>query len=383
MKLLELKASKYRSLREETVSFGDLNVFIGANGSGKSTVLDALRFLQEGIITPSFRGPVAGRGGLYHLAWKGDVVRELNLEVTFADSECRFIWKIELEHQASEFSDSDFSVKEQVYEVVKDKPPVRLLFVDGGRGWWLSGSGRKISLDQRATECGLFAASADATFRGRKVRDFVQGWGLFDLSPHTLRDSGTRPVSYGDSQLHHYGRNFAERLYALQRASPRTLEKIVKATKSVLGVPDGLEAIEVDGRYYLLLQERGLISPVPHHSASSGTVQVLALMTALFEEPARGIVAIEEPENNIHPAALGDFIGYLIEASNKIQIIVTTHSPILLDFLEDPASVSVVRRDDIKGTKIIRESNPEGVKAALEESGFSLGEYHQTRGFGD
>ena len=382
MKLVELKASKYRSIRQETIAFGNLNVFIGANASGKSTVLDALRFLQEGVITPSFRGPVAGRGGFYHLAWKGETAQALNLEATFTDGDCQFIWKIELSHQASEFSENDFSVKEQVYEVVKDKTNVQLLSVDGGRGWWLSGNGQKIGLEQRDTECGMYAASADATFRARKVRDFVQSWGLFDLSPHTLRDSGARPVSYRDSQLHHYGRNFVERLYALQRTSPQTLEKIVKATKSVLGVPDSLEAIEIEGCYYLLLQERGLISPVSHRSASSGTVQVLALMTALFEEPGRGIVAIEEPENNIHPAALGDLIGYLTDASNEIQIIVTTHSPILLDFLEDPSSVSVVRRDDAEGTKVIKESNPEGVKKALEESGFSLGEHHQVRGFG-
>ena len=116
---------------------------------------------------------------------------------------------------------------------------------------------------------------------------------------------------------------------------------------------------------------------------SAGTLRILALLTAMFEESSSGLVAIEEPENNIHPAALGDFTSYLTSASGKTQLAVTTHSPILLDFLEDPASVIVVRRDDAKGTTIIRENNPEGIKAALDASGFSLGEYHQTRGFGD
>ncbi len=48
MKLVELKASRYHSLREETVHFEDLNGFIGANAPGKSPVLDALRFVHEG-----------------------------------------------------------------------------------------------------------------------------------------------------------------------------------------------------------------------------------------------------------------------------------------------------------------------------------------------
>ena len=49
MKLLRLQAINYRSLRDTRVILGDMNLFIGANGSGKSAILDALRFLQEGV----------------------------------------------------------------------------------------------------------------------------------------------------------------------------------------------------------------------------------------------------------------------------------------------------------------------------------------------
>lgn len=48
MKLKTLKAFRYRSLRDETIQWGDLNLFIGANASGKSTILDALRFSMMG-----------------------------------------------------------------------------------------------------------------------------------------------------------------------------------------------------------------------------------------------------------------------------------------------------------------------------------------------
>ena len=63
MRLLSLTAKNYRSLRDVTVDLGDLNLFIGANGSGKSAILDVLRFLQEGIQTYDFRSPVFSRGG--------------------------------------------------------------------------------------------------------------------------------------------------------------------------------------------------------------------------------------------------------------------------------------------------------------------------------
>ena len=61
---------------------------------------------------------------------------------------------------------------------------------------------------------------------------------------------------------------------------------------------------------------------------------------------------------------------------------VTTHSPLLLDFLDEPAAVNVVKRDDFLGTVVLPESNPDGVRKALEASGFSLGQYHETKGFG-
>jgi hypothetical protein len=114
--------------------------------------------------------------------------------------------------------------------------------------------------------------------------------------------------------------------------------------------------------------------PAPTESASE-------LMTALFDESGSGLVGIEKPENHIHPAAIASFAQYLKEARARVQGMVTTHSPLLLGSPDVPESVSVVRRTD-EGTAIEREANPGAVRAALEASGFGLGEYHATKGFG-
>ena len=55
---------------------------------------------------------------------------------------------------------------------------------------------------------------------------------------------------------------------------------------------------------------------------------------------------------------------------------------LLLDFLNDPAAVSVVRHTDKDGTRVIRETNPDAVQQALKASGFGLGEFYETKGFG-
>ena len=115
---------------------------------------------------------------------------------------------------------------------------------------------------------------------------------------------------------------------------------------------------------------------------SSGTLRTLALMTALFGEPETNLLGIEEPENYIHPSALSAFVEYLRDSQNRVQFMVTTHSPLLLDLMDDPGAVCVVQRRDGEGTAVHREANPDGVRNALNASGFSLGEFHQTKGFG-
>ena len=76
---------------------------------------------------------------------------------------------------------------------------------------------------------------------------------------------------------------------------------------------------------------------------------MLALMTALHGQPETTLIGIEEPENYIHPAALSSFVEHMVDAQDRVQFMVTTHSPLLLDFLNDPAAVSIVSRKRLQG----------------------------------
>lgn len=374
MELLSLKAQRYRSLREETIPLKDINVFIGTNASGKSTILDALRFLHEGVLARDFKEPTFTRGGIIHLAWKGEEANQVDLAVRFEEGEHQYDWLVRLTREGYEFS-----VHEEVSELHANLPPTQLLSADRGSGWWWSGKKQKVQLKQSATVCALSAASADATFPARHIAEFMEGWGFFDPSPFSLRRSWPGLES---ARLDTYGRNLAERLYALSQSSPDIFKQIVSATQSVLGLPTEIEPRESEGRYYFAQKEPGLQYPVHQIGSSSGTLRMLALMTALFEEAGSSLVGIEEPENHIHPTALAAFAEYLLKARKRVQILVTTHSPLLLDFLNEPRAVCVVQRNDQEGTRVIREMNPEGIRQALEASGFGLGEFYETKGFG-
>ena len=374
MKLLTLRARSYRSLRDAKIELDDLNLFIGANASGKSAILDALRFLNEGIRARDFGGPAFSRGGVLHMAWKGEEASRIELDVRLQHDTKKYEWSLRLVR-----SGYGFFVDEHVDEL-PDGPPVRLLNARSGEGWWWSGKKGRVELKQDPTSCALAAAAADASFPARHVAEFVGRWGFFDPNPFLLRRDWTGLES---SRFDHYGRNLGETLYAIEQSSPAVLERIVEATRGVTGLPSAIEPRKSEeGRFYFAQTEPGLRYPVHQMGVSSGTLRMLALMTALFAEPDTNLIGIEEPENYVHPTALSSFVEYLRNVRDRVQFMVTTHSPLLLDFLDRPEAVRVVRRDGAEGTAVMTGEDPEGVRKALEESGFGLGEFYETKGFG-
>lgn len=381
MKLTNLRASRYRSLKDVDISLGSMNVLIGTNASGKSNVLDALRFLSEGVRAKDFLESVSSRGGWKELAWNGHKSFDsIRLETTFVDDdETRYSWVVTLD-----FVPFSFFLDEAMYTYTDTNSPVPILEFRKGKGWWSSKQAKneRVNLSLNLGACALAFASADESFPARRVAEFIARWGFFDPSPPLLRGAAY-PIDA--DRLDPHGANLAARLYVIKNApnGTDTLDRIVTATRHVLGVPESIEVKigEYDRAAFFFQHEVGLLQPVHQSGISSGTLRMLAFMTALFGETDTSLVGIEEPENHVHPSALKGLAVYLREASERVQIIVTTHSPILLDCLPNPEEVAIVRRT-ADGTSVAREKNPEGVRKALEESGFSLGEFHESMGFG-
>ena len=375
MKLSKLKAQNYRSLREEGIEFGDLNLFIGANASGKSTVLDALRFLHEGVRAREFQTPVFHRGGMIHLAWKGQAAGQIQLVVNLEDEDRSYQWMIRLIREGI----YGFYVEERV-SIMRPQGWLELLYASRGEGWWQSREeDQKVVLKQNGMACALAAAAADVSFPARDVAEFVGRWGFFDPSPFLLRRDWTTVES---GRLDPYGRNLGETLHILHESSPEILDKVVTATRRIVGVPSEIETRESEGRFYFLQNEPGLHYRVHQMGASSGTLRTLALMAAFLATPETNLIGVEEPENYVHPTALYAFAQYMLNARDHVQLMVTTHSPLLLDYLDEPEAVRVVQRDEEKGTIVLPQDNPDGVRRALEASEFGLGQYYETKGFG-
>jgi len=127
-----------------------------------------------------------------------------------------------------------------------------------------------------------------------------------------------------------------------------------------------------DGLARIYLREAGLAEMLPAVRMSDGTLKFLSLLAALFNPKPPPLMCIEEPEVGLHPDALQLVAEALVEASESVQLIVTTHSEALVDALSDrPESVLVCERDFDNGTQMKRLSK-ERLKVWLEH--YSLGQ---------
>ena len=108
------------------------------------------------------------------------------------------------------------------------------------------------------------------------------------------------------------------------------------------------------GSALLYIHERGLNEPIPATRLSDGTLHYLCLLAMLCHPTPPPLICIEEPEMGLHPDILPTVAELLLDASQRTQLIVTTHSDVLISALTDyPESVLVCDRD-ISGTQLRR-----------------------------
>ena len=120
----------------------------------------------------------------------------------------------------------------------------------------------------------------------------------------------------------------------------------------------------------LFLEERDG-RQIPATRLSDGTLRYLSLLAVLLHPSPPPLIALEEPELGLHPDVVGEVAKLLVEASNRTQIVVTTHSRMLVDALTDhPSSVVVCEKQN--GESRFERLDGTRLKAWLDK--YSLGE---------
>jgi predicted ATPase len=172
--------------------------------------------------------------------------------------------------------------------------------------------------------------------------------------------------------------NLAETIFKLKASAPdrlaRVTEYLRRINPSILNIDTG----SADSNYYLRFEldcGNGYGEEFPTLNISDGTLRALAVLVALFQKSDRyplTLIGLEEPEASLHPAASGVLFDSLVEASQFHQVVVTSHSPDLLDREDIPEdSVRAVAMCD--GHTLIGGVDEAG-RTALKERLYTAGE---------
>lgn len=327
----KLTLRNFRSIRNETVTFANPLFLVGRNGSGKSNFVDALAFLSECVASPLV-SVIDRRGGLGRLLRAEYEPPFHLLHLGFRVDFNEVGTSIEGGHYAVAMRRSITTDIEVVHEqcVVALNNGSRRWFDRTGSTFRTNLHGLNPSVDPEALALPIVGGTAE-------LSSLIKEFGavrVYNIEPNRLRD-----IQDPDSGLilKRDGSNTASVIQQLRSRNKDATARISQLLSPVVPGIDSIEATKLGNKIDLIFihELKGYDADMwPIFSASDmsdGTLRALGFVAAALQESAPSLMAIEEPEATIHPGAL-DTIANIIEiAALRSQVVITTHSPDLLD----------------------------------------------------
>ena len=369
-----LRVENYRALRKvELDKLTPMTVLLGPNGSGKSTVFDVFNFLSECF-----------RFGLRH-AWdrRG---RGKELKTRGADGPLVFDLKyrespgtpVITYHLAIDEGARGPEVIEEFLQWKRGSHGRPFRFLEFARGEGSSISGEMPDEDdtrmpQKLRSPDLIAVSTLGQFsdhpRVAALREFITDWYVSYLSIDSTR---TQPEAGPQERLSKGGENLPNVVQYLKERHPDRLEQIFSVLRERIPRLERVEAEPMpDGRLLLQIKDAPFEQPVLSKFASDGTMKMLSYLTVLYDPEPPRFIGIEEPENFLHPRLLPELAEECRAASEHSQLLITSHSPFLLNAMR-PEEVRVLYRDEQGFTQALRACDIEGIPEFMR-AGASLG----------
>lgn len=368
----------------EEIVLRPLNIIIGTNGSGKSNFLEAFDLLR---CAPSdITKPIREGGGVLDWIYKGNAnydkaVLNFVVENSLPNakySELRYIVSFNAVNQKFEIADEKIVSKSPdrgqskpyiFYDFDEGRPTLNILNEDSPDYKTRSLQREDIDMTQS-----ILVQKRDAihypeiTFLAQefsKIRMYRE-WILGRYTPARLPQKVDLPNNYLEADCGNLG------LVLNQiRNNYEAKKRLIKELQYFYNDVEDYEINITGSTVQIFFQERGLRTSVPATRLSDGTLRYLCLLAILCHPAPPPLVCIEEPELGLHPDVLPNLANLLRDASERCQLIVTTHSEILVDsFNDNPESILVAEKTD-NGTQLSRLKN-EQLKPWLEK--YRLGE---------
>ncbi|MBD2628868.1 AAA family ATPase [Trichormus variabilis] len=365
----------------EEIELQPLNVLIGANTSGKSNLIEAFGILRA---TPTdLPAPFRQGGGVSEFLWKGEQenpVAQIEVNLNYPQrfqtlhynlSLTSIAQRLELVDEALE-NEQPYEGQEDVYfyyRYQRGRPVINInKIADDGGSIERRLRREDLILDQsvlsQRKDPDLYPELSYISTEFSKI-GLYRHWQMgryseprnaqkTDLPQHPLLEDGSNLGLVLNNLQHQIGNR-----------------KIIENLKKFYEAAEELSVRIYGGTVQIFIREEGLIQPIPANRLSDGTLRYLFLMALLLDPTPPPLICIEEPEIGLHPDILPTIAEMLIEASQRTQLIVTTHSDTLVSALSEyPESVIVCERDDT-GTHL-RRLEPDKLKNWLEN--YTLGD---------
>jgi predicted ATPase len=326
----------YKSIARCDVRLRPLMFLVGPNGSGKSNFLDALRFVSDALNT-SLDHALRDRGGIQEVRRRSGGHPNhfsISLEFRLPDGTAgRYGFRIgarpqggyEVQSEECRLSRLDAMSAEDFYQI------------QGGKV-----TASNLATPPAAASDRLYLVNVSGLREFRPLYDALAHMAFYNLNPDRIRD--LQAPDAGEF-LRRDGDNLASVLGRMERDSPELKARIEEYLSKVVPGVRGVEAKAVGPKETIEFRQEVAGSKHPWHffaaNMSDGTLRALGILVALLQssnDQAHRVplVGIEEPEIALHPAATGVLRDSLRDASRKTQVLVTSHSPDLLDDPEIP-----------------------------------------------
>ena len=422
--IVKVWAKNFRSIESTELELEPLTVLVGPNASGKSNLLDLLGFLGD-TARDGLEAAIKVRGGIDSIKRRSpneavsDLEVILRLEVPWASHPRAVDYGFTLASQG----DGGYKVKREFARIISLDTQHQLAEIEISDGFVIRPS--LDALDPRDTS----EDGSVSQLRHRATRVLREGFGnrdllliservlRFDLLLVMARGSAGRidgpPNLHLNLELNRLREALSEiRLYHILADSLRKPQKaahghpldvsgenLASTIKDMLqknhrflsdlksslnyAVPSVCDIrVSTAGSFNVVELKHTGDSPTQEDLwfdlsyESDGTVRLLAILTALFQEPSLSLVGFEEPELAIHPGAMAVLIDTIQEAASRGQILVTTHSPDLIDRIPLESIRAVSSEDGSTKVGRIADNQLRSVREGL----FLPGEIHSMEG---
>lgn len=368
--LRRIHVRNFKSLRDLEFKPGLTNVFVGSNASGKSNLLDVLKFLAA-ISRVGLSQALNQRLGFADVVWNGNpAAGEIAFEIEI-DLPTRLLYRFEI-------SGNPAGTAVVTAETLRGSQGQLLLDVKQGSGTAFDERGRGTVFNTNNPNALAALETNVPNWIGTELRQAIQQWRFYDLVPQTMKNvrqfSGAVPLSETGDNL----ADFLLQLKARHSAEFAQLERAVADCFPTLReiVPDP----GPNGQVMLSSREKTLRRPIPIWNMAHGQLAFIALAALICAPPEMGasLFAIEEPESHLHPKLIEQLVEMLFARQAELaasvegrpaQLFLTTHSPLVVNRVP-PDSLWIVTKTEGGETEVQKAQEIAQIASTLDSAGF-------------